>query len=79
MEMWRKKAPRETEDHSYAKFWGDKQRALWYVMVFLESSIEMFLMMTLGIQMFGVMRLDIEMFGVMTFGIQMFGVMTFGI
>ena len=69
MEMGGKKAPRETEDNSYAKFWGDKQRALWYVMVFLESSIEMFLMM----------RLDIEMFGVMTFGIQMFGVMTFGI
>ena len=27
-------APRETEDNAYAKFWGDKQRALWYVMVF---------------------------------------------
>ena len=27
-------APRETENNSYAKFWGDKQRALWYVMVF---------------------------------------------
>ena len=67
--MGGKKAPRENEDNSYAKFWGDKQRALWYVMVFLESSIEMFLMM----------RLDIEMFGVMTFGIQMFGAMTFGI
>ena len=26
--------PRETEDNAYAKFWGDKQRALWYVMVF---------------------------------------------
>ena len=25
---------RETEDNAYAKFWGDKQRALWYVMVF---------------------------------------------
>ena len=24
-------APRETEDNAYAKFWGDKQRALWYV------------------------------------------------
>ena len=22
-------APRETEDNAYAKFWGDKQRALW--------------------------------------------------
>ena len=32
-------APRETENNSYAKFWGDKQRTLWYVMVFLEWSI----------------------------------------
>ena len=31
--------PRETENNAYAKFWGDKQRALWYVMVFLEWSI----------------------------------------
>ena len=30
---------RETEDNAYAKFWGDKQRELWYVMVFLEWSI----------------------------------------
>ena len=27
-------APRETENNAYPKFWGDKQRALWYVMVF---------------------------------------------
>ena len=27
-------APRETEDNAYANFLGDKQRALWYVMVF---------------------------------------------
>ena len=27
-------APRETEDNAYAKFWGDKQRALRYVTVF---------------------------------------------
>ena len=27
-------APRETEKSAYAKFWDDKQRALWYVMVF---------------------------------------------
>ena len=27
-------APRETENNSYTKFWGDKGRALWYVMVF---------------------------------------------
>ena len=29
-----KMAPRETENSAYAKFWGDKQRGLWYVMVF---------------------------------------------
>ena len=27
-------APRGTENNAYAKFWGDKQRALCYVMVF---------------------------------------------
>ena len=27
-------APRENENNAYAKFWGDKQRVLWYVMVF---------------------------------------------
>ena len=27
-------APRETGNNVYAKFWGDKQRALWYVLVF---------------------------------------------
>ena len=27
-------APRETENNAYAKFCGDKQRALWYVIVF---------------------------------------------
>ena len=27
-------APRATENNAYAKFWGDKQRALWYVMIF---------------------------------------------
>ena len=32
--------PRETEDNAYAKFWNDKQRALWYVTVFLEWSME---------------------------------------
>ena len=26
--------PRETEENAYAKFWGDKKRALWYVLVF---------------------------------------------
>ena len=34
-----KMAPTETENNAYAKFWGDKQRTLWYVMVFLEWSI----------------------------------------
>ena len=29
-----KMVPRETENNAYAKFWGDKQRTLWYVMVF---------------------------------------------
>ena len=29
-----KMAPRETEDNVNAKFWGDKQRTLCYVMVF---------------------------------------------
>ena len=29
-----KMVPRETENNSYANFWGDKQRALWHVMVF---------------------------------------------
>ena len=29
------KWPQEnSENNAYAKFWGDKQRALWYVMVF---------------------------------------------
>ena len=27
-------APRETKNNAYAKFWGYKQRALWYVLVF---------------------------------------------
>jgi len=27
-------APRETENNAYAKFWDDKERALWYVMEF---------------------------------------------
>ena len=35
-------ASRETENNAYATFWGDKQRALWYVMVFLEWSINSF-------------------------------------
>ena len=27
-------APRKTENNAYAKFWGDRQRSLWYVLVF---------------------------------------------
>ena len=27
-------ASRETKKNAYAKSWGDKQRALWYIMVF---------------------------------------------
>ena len=29
-----KMAPRETENNAHVKFWGDKKRVLWYVMVF---------------------------------------------
>ena len=29
-----KMAPRETGNNAYSNFWGDKQRALWYVVVF---------------------------------------------
>ena len=29
-----KMALTETENNAYAKFWGDKHRALWYAMVF---------------------------------------------
>ena len=34
-----KMASRETENNAYAKFWGNKQRALCYVMVFSGRSI----------------------------------------
>ena len=30
-------APRETGNNAYSNFWGDKQRALWYVVVFSWS------------------------------------------
>ena len=33
-------APRESENNAYSNFWVDKQTALWYVMEFLEWSIE---------------------------------------
>ena len=39
-------APRETENNAYAKFWGDKQRALWslskrvrFVLSHLKASV----------------------------------------
>ena len=32
-------APRETENNAYAKFWGDKQRALWYMIVMVFSGV----------------------------------------
>ena len=38
-----KRAPGETENNAYAIFWGDKQRALWYVWYFLEWSLAEFL------------------------------------
>ena len=30
---------RETENNAYAKFWGVKQRALWYVMGFWSGQL----------------------------------------
>ena len=40
--------PRETEDNAFAKFWGEKQRALWYVMVFSGAvNIEIILKLVL--------------------------------
>ena len=40
---WELKWPQEKlKNNAYAKFWGDKQRASWYVMVFLEWAIEIF-------------------------------------
>ena len=33
-------APIETENNAYAKFWGDKQRELWYVMVFSGNDLQ---------------------------------------
>ena len=29
-----KMAARETENNAYAKFWSDKERALWYFIIF---------------------------------------------
>ena len=36
---WAILTPRKTEDNGYAKFWGDKQRALWSVMVFSVEEV----------------------------------------
>ena len=38
------KLPKETKDNAYAKCWGDKQRALWNVMVFsgVVSCLQLF-------------------------------------
>ena len=33
-------APRETANNAYAKFWDDKQKVLWCVVVFSGVSIE---------------------------------------
>ena len=41
-------ALRETENNFYAKFWVDKYRALWYVMVILEWSINEMLLIPEG-------------------------------
>ena len=35
-----KTALRETENNAYVKFCGDKQRALWYVMVFFNLALK---------------------------------------
>ena len=34
-------APRETENNAYAKCWGTKQRALWYVLVFQSGVVNL--------------------------------------
>ena len=35
-----KTATRETENNVYAKFCGNKQRALWYIMVFFNLALK---------------------------------------
>jgi len=34
-----KMAPRETGNNANAQFWGDKQRALWHVMIYYVFSV----------------------------------------
>ena len=43
-----KMAPRETENNAYAKFWGDKQRALGMLWYFLEWSIVLTVLCLVG-------------------------------
>ena len=43
-----KMAPRETENNAYAKFWGDKQRALGMLWYFLGWSIVLTVLCLVG-------------------------------
>ena len=45
-------APREEENNAYAKFWNDKQRASWYVMVFsvVVNSLSIFQLCIISIK-----------------------------
>ena len=47
-----KMAPGETENNAYAKFWDDKQRALWYAMVFsaVVNSLSIFQLCIISIK-----------------------------
>ena len=47
-----KVAPGETENNAYAKFWDDKQRALWYAMVFsaVANSLSIFQLCIISIK-----------------------------
>ena len=45
-----KMAPREIENNAYLNFWGDKQRALWYVMVF--SGVVNWVIHAISVQLF---------------------------
>ena len=56
-----KSAPRETENNAYVKFWGDKQRALWYVIEFLEWSISSVFPFPLGLRNSGVQRFSTKL------------------
>ena len=45
-------APGETENNAYAKFWDDKQRTLWYAMVFsaVVNSLSIFQLCIISIK-----------------------------